>query len=461
MTGKKNQNGRKPGENQQNSPKSSFSSEWIASEDLLKVFAGLLIQRRVQNGPIDGSMLGWALQRLLRAETAPGGPYINSGGAVDPLANAAIALFLREEGVRLPALEAFVAQFEPQDLERQLRAAAPRVTAVSRVKLHELAANHEALLANINIQVRADITAWPDPLAATGERLFTKLLRADKTGEIRLMPQLFVSSLTISSKTNSDQLILLGAANVFFWIGGMLFDDFLDGEGRPELLPIATVAHRRALTLYRQVTAGAPEFSRLVEVLCLRADRANAWEVTQTRARVARGVIALPELPDYGDYWALADRSIGHMFGPLLIMRRLPGVTDAQRAQVEQGLRHYLIARQLNDDIHDWRQDLETGQLSAVVVELLRSTGVRPGSRRLTTLLPKIERYVMHEGLPHVYDLLHEHVVLARQSLTASGLIEPDSGLENLIARQESVMRAALKIHANHQQFLATFTDGQ
>jgi hypothetical protein len=460
MTGKKDRNGQKTSENRQNSPKSPFSSEWIASESLLTVFASLWVLHKKISGQIDGSRLAQALQRLVRAEVAPGGPYADVSGAVDTLANSAIAFFLREQGVQLSTLELFVAQFEPTDLEERLRAAALLPAAVA---LHKppsrLTAGYEGLLVSINVHVRADMAAWPEPLASAGERVFTELLRADTTGEIRLLAQLFTSSLTIPSKARDDKLVLLGTANVFFWIGGMLFDDFLDEEGRPELLPIATASHRHALALYRHATANQPELYEHIEMSCLRADRANAWEATHTRARVARGVIKLTQLPDYGDRWVLADRSIGHLFGPLLIARQLPVASDVQLVQLEQGLRHYLIARQLNDDIHDWRKDLKAGQLSAVVVELLRGASIRPGNHRITTLVPKIEHYFMDEGLRHVYDLLQEHVALARESLVASSLIASTGGLEDLIARQEFAMHTALKIHADHQQFLAIFTE--
>lgn len=447
----------KPSKNQQNNPPLPFSGGWTASDELLKVFAGLWVLSKESDRQIDGSSLAQALQRLVRAEIAPGGPYAGPSGSVDPLANAAIALFLRGKGIHLPALEPFVAQFEAEDLERQLRAVAPHVVVAPHTTVPRPAVANKMLLSRIDTRVRADMAAWPDLLATMGGQMFNTLLRADKTGEIRLMPRLLVSSLTTPPKIDDDELVRLGAANVFFWIGGMLFDDFLDEEGRPELLPVATVSHRHALALYRQVTAPRPELYEYIEASCLRADQANAWEVMHTRAQVARGAIKLPGLPDYGDHWALADRSIGHLFGPLLIARQLPGVTDAQLAQIEHGLRHYLIARQLNDDIHDWRKDLRAGQLSAVVVELLRGASILPGSHKLTTLVPKIEQYFMDEGLRGAYDLFHDHVVIARESLEASGLIVATGGLMDLITRQESAMHAALETKDNYQQFLTTF----
>lgn len=458
MTDRKSEKDQKPGRKPQNRPKPPFSSEWIASESLLTVFASLWKRQKEQGGQVDGLVLGQALQRLLRAETAPGGPYIDASGVVDPLANAAITLFLHEQGVYLPALEPFVAQFEPAKLKKRLNAAAvSHAVATIRAKLPRLTAGHEALLDSINTHVRTDMAAWPEPLATTGGRVFATLLRADKAGEIRLMPQLLANSLIVQPKIGDDRLVLLGAANAFFWIGGMLFDDFLDEEGKPELLPIATAAHRQALALYRRVTADKPELYEYIEASCLQADRANAWEVTHTRAPVTRGMIKLPELPEYDDFRALADRSIGHLFGPLLIIRQLPGISDSQRARVEQGLRHYLIARQLNDDIHDWRKDLRVGQLSVVVTELLRGVDIRPGNHRLTTLVPLVERHFMEAGLERTCGLLQEHVALARESLAMSGLTANTGGITDLITRQELTMHAALETNNNYRKFLATF----
>lgn len=460
MTDKNRLNGQEPGANQQNNTKRPFTDGWIASESLLTVFASLWMLCKGSSSQMDGSHLAQALQRLVSAEVAPGGPYADTSGVVDPLANAAIALFLRAKGVHLPTLAPFMAQFEPTDLEKRVRVAAiPDIEAAPRALPLNLTAGYEGLLVDINTRVRVDMAAWPDPLAALGEQMFAMLLRADKTGEIRLMPQLFAGSLAVSSDISNDQLVLLGVANVFFWIGGMLFDDFLDEEGKPELLPIATVAHRHALALYRQITAHNPRQYEHLETYCLRADHANAWEVTHARVRVTKGIITLSELPEYGDHWTLADRSIGHLFGPLLIMRQLSDATDVQLAHAEQGLRHYLIARQLNDDIHDWRKDLGVGQLSAVVVALLSGAGVRPGNHRLTTLIPTIEQHFMDRGLEFVGDLLEQHTALARESLAASGLVATAGGLNNLITRQESIMHAALETNDNYHKFLATFSD--
>lgn len=462
MTDKKRLNGRKPSKNQQNNTKSPFAADWIASERLLTVFATLWALCRGSTSQVDGSHIAQALQRLVRAERAPGGPYTDADGIIDPLTNAAIALFLQEQGVNLPALKPFVAGFELTNLEMHLReAAVPHGLPVSfSGEESSFITEHEALLAAITAQVRADMSAWPDLLATQGETVFSELLRADKTGEIRLMSQLFASSLVVAPAQRNEQFVLLGAANVFFWIGGMLFDDFLDEEGKPALLPIATASHRHALELYRQATMRKPRLHAYLEELCLQADYANTWEVVHARAQVRRGVIKLVAIPAYGDYWALADRSIGHLFGPLLLMHQGPRVTKAQLRHAEEGLRHYLIARQLNDDIHDWREDIASGQLSAVVAELLRGADVRPGNHRLTTLVPTIEQYFMDGGLQRVCALLGRHTALARESFAASGLIAATGGLEMLVARQETVMQAALRTHANHQKFLAVFTDG-
>lgn len=461
MQSSNNEKGRKTSKNTQNNTELPLSSAWIASQSLFTVFAGLWVLRENLGGHLDGSRLGKALQRLVSAEIAPGGPYAETNGVVDPLANATIALFLRGEGVRLPSLEPFLAQYEAVDLEKRMRTVATHDKAAAPgIVFRSLTDGNQLLLADIDARVRAAMTAWPSPLAPLGKEIFAALLRADKTGEIRLMPQLFASSLTVSPDMKSgEQLALLGAANVFFWIGGMLFDDFLDGEGKPELLPVATASHRQALALYRQVTAHNPAQYEQLEAYCLRADHANAWEVTHTRARVTGSIITLPELPDYDDLWALADRSTGHIFGPLLIMRQLPDVTDKQFVSIEQGLRHYLIARQLNDDICDWRKDLRAGQLSAVVVELLRGAHIRPGRHRLTTIMPKLERYFLVGGLQRTYGLLREHIDSARKLLAASGLFGAASSLEDLIAQQEAAMHRALNTHANYQKFLATFSD--
>lgn len=78
----------------------------------------------------------------------------------------------------------------------------------------------------------------------------------------------------------------------------------------------------------------------------------------------------------------LAQRAMGHVIGPLLELRDSDKLHSQQLA-IQRGLEQYLIARQLNDDIHDWKQDVSVGQITFVVAYLLKQLEVTPRTNNL------------------------------------------------------------------------------
>lgn len=429
-----------------------LDAHFIQTGSLRTVFEYLYRQRMGVHGQLDGSLLAHVLQRLITAEVTPGGPYQEPDGSIDPLANAYIAHFLALEGVQLPNLQPFIMQYD----EATLRSTISQVPVVAGQYSPVSTMRHAGLLAAIDKRVRIELLELPEPLDRMGSAAFERLLKADASGEIRLMPQLFLSSLAVPPRISRARLARLGAANVFFWIGGMLFDDFLDGEGRPERLPIATVLHRRALALYRHADTN-PAWHKLLEDYCNQADRANAWEVTMARAALHERQIAIPVLPDYGNGWPLADRSLGHLLGPLYVLRQA-GVTRRQTVAAWEALRRYLIVRQLNDDLHDWRDDMLAGQITMVATILLEGCGIAPGTYPVSDLVPRLERYFFDKGLEEVCALAYAYLADARMLLANAGIMKGRGGIYDLLDRQEATVRDALTMHANRRAFIRTIT---
>jgi hypothetical protein len=153
----------------------------------------------------------------------------------------------------------------------------------------------------------------------------------------------------------------------------------------------------------------------------------------------------------------LADRAFGHTIGPMLLVRQLPGVHPRQVRLVQSALQHYLIARQLNDDIHDWRKDLRAGQLSVVVTDMLHAIRVRPGRYDVERLVARLERRFLRQGLDRQCIRLIEHSRACRRALAASGLTKPEGGFMRLVDDLEASALAAQRIRANEQAFLQAY----
>jgi hypothetical protein len=297
----------------------------------------------------------------------------------------------------------------------------------------------------------------PEPLRTTGLAAWDEMRLADRNHEIVLMPQLFAEQLLRRVGSNDRQLVALGEANFFCWIATILYDDFIDEEGEPARLPIANVAYRTSLQLYRRVLAHAPRRYAYVERMYTAVDRANAWEVMYTRAPIEQGVITLNTLPHYGNRMVLADRAFGHAIGPMLLVQQVPGVRIQQVRLVQVALQHYLIARQLNDDIHDWRKDLRAGQLNVVVTDMLQALRVRSGRYDIESLVARLERRFLYRGLERQCTRLIEHVQACRRALAASGLTKSEGGFMRLVDDLEASAIAARQVQADEQAFLQTY----
>src|SRR5690606_507803 len=110
------------------------------------------------------------------------------------------------------------------------------------------------------------------------------------------------------------------------------------------------------------------KFHREVEKIMNRTDAANAWEIMHCRGEIENNALRIKKLPDYGDYWQLADRSLGHTVAVVGVMH---AAGQKNTKNICDFFKHYLIARQLNDDAHDWEEDLAKCHVNAVAARIL------------------------------------------------------------------------------------------
>lgn len=312
---------------------------------------------------------------------------------------------------------------------------------------------HQAVLR----MTKKQLSTLPAPLHITGLKVWDQMRRADRNHEIVLMPRFFAASLKQHPQLSEDCLQQLGAANFFCWISTIIYDDFIDEEGDPELLPLANVAHRLSLDTYRHALPNHPELQDYIAKVYTTVDCANAWEIANTRALIRDDSIILAALPYYGNRVVLAERAFGHAVGAMVIAQLSVGVTKKQVYKIERALQHYLIARQLNDDLHDWRKDLQVGQLSTVVTDLLRDANVVPGNYKLAKLVARLEVHFFSHGLKKVCTQLIGHVVKSRAALKSSHLMAETGGFITLLNDLEASALEAIEIQANEQAFLQSY----
>jgi hypothetical protein len=247
----------------------------------------------------------------------------------------------------------------------------------------------------------------------------------------------------------------LGLANLYGWLAYTVYDDFYDGAGQVDLLPAANVALRNSWRSFTQAVPGQPSLTALATETFAAIDGANAWELKHCRSPIKGKGIQLQAMPDYGGLSKAAERSLGHSLAPLAVLLAV-GVPPKSAAfrHIRQALFHYLIVRQLNDDVHDWQTDLEHGHISYVVTRILSDLKVKPGNYRLPDLTARGRQQFWHHTLPVLCQEMQSHVDQGRRELTASGLLKENNILAQLLSDLELSIADAARSQQEAVNFL-------
>lgn len=312
-----------------------------------------------------------------------------------------------------------------------------------------------------------------------GKRVMAKVFEGDKGKQVTLLPYFFSKSLKGAANREMDAeleelLVSLGLANLYGWIAYRIYDDFLDGEGSPELIPLAALCLREVTLIYARLI---PEEHRgLYDRLMDGMDAANAWERASAYFPDRSFFKAETELPDFQDHAVLAEKSLPHCLGPAVLVARYRGGGPAGRSDVRATVdffRHYIAARQLNDDAHDWQADLERGFVNSSATRILKSLREEQESSRKTFAFSELsergsgplsaetaealQRIFWNRIMPGVAADVHAEIAAARRALVAIEPIGDLSYLESLLAPLEAAADRALDERKKMLSFLSEY----
>lgn len=286
-----------------------------------------------------------------------------------------------------------------------------------------------------------------------------RIIAQDMDHQVAMLP--YIMQKVIKKDVEHDILHRLAMVSIWGWMAYTVFDDFLDEEGDTRLLPGAVFAHRRMLAAVLAALPTNAAFREEVRDILNRLDGANAWEMSNCRAKFVGRRLVIDKLPDYGDLWQLADRSLGHIIsaiGVLYAADYAPG--SAETTAVRDFFRHYLIARQLNDDAHDWQDDLRRGHVNAVAVLVLRRW---LGGAKGRTMAKGIDlkrqgdqlRLIMWEQvIAEVCETVEFHIAQAKQAVTEVSGLDPTPFLAVLYPLGQAT-KEALKARNDALEFIA------
>lgn len=417
------------------------------------------------NQEVDGRLQAALAHRLVAAEVEPGGPYRDRNGIVEHDANMLLGRYVARVAKPLPKLALYVTAAEswigqtinidadPNDTPEV--AAARRVRKKMRAHTAGRAASRDKNKKLIYNAALGEIEGLAPHLRQQAFAAINALSRVDKSAEVGLLPLMYAQSMRARPASMTDVLCRdLGIANIFCWVAYTIFDDFIDSEGVAATMPVAAYAQRAMLKKYMDIT-NSEEIYRLVSEVFNTMDEANSWELNHCRAEVNNGVVKLESLPQYSDLHFLYERSLGHALGPLLLQQRV----DASRVgSLRRALCSYLIARQLNDDLHDWVEDLSAGRISVVVAQLLKDAGIRSGSVNVTSLLPTLQKVFWQTTAPAMCQLTLNYCQDARNQLNRMVSVRQQSPILGLIQHLEEGIHHSQRLRTNGDQFLRSWS---
>lgn len=449
-----------------------INSDWIRNGDLASVFAALHAAHHIDASFITGEHLSAVVERLTSCEVTIGGPYKNNDGTIEPVANAYISASMSWMAEPLPQVLHLLQQLPSyysvtaDDLPlylvldtassalitteyQQELLSAIAVSVHSFDKKEDTIKQHYGSMADeIYTTCRKNITEnLPEPLASLSLKMFENVRTSDDNYEISLLPYFYAAALckTTGALIDAPLCHSLGVANMYAWMAYTTYDDFLDGAGEPIALSIAHTALRMMQEEYRQVLSTDAEFQAFIRQSMIMLDAANTQEIAEHRFNVSKSAIHVAPLRAYGQCELLANRAIMHIAGPMAVLKAHDnGTTASEHAYTLQAFKHYLIARQVSDDIQDWADDLQKGHISCVVAELLRDLRLQPGVYLFRELMPLAKQCFWRTTLPRITHMALEQIGQARASFATAGLILADTdALNALLVAVEQTLKEA------------------
>jgi hypothetical protein len=241
----------------------------------------------------------------------------------------------------------------------------------------------------------------------------------------------------------------LSLANLYGWMAYKIYDDTLDGGNSSSLIPCANFFLRTLAEIYTSLGARNKGIRSLFNETMDRIDNAYAWEQKYCAISVEEDDPLPQGLPPFGDYQILADRSIGHAMGPLAELLFVGCAADSEEYKnTELFFRHYLIARQLHDDAHDWADDLLRGRVNsigALVVHHFQERHPHGENMPITKMIPALRKLFWEDILDSGARMIAFHITAAREAREKASFLADVDFMEDALRELETAARRAVK----------------
>jgi len=447
---------------------SQKNKNWEFGESLLSDFCTLSTLAEYDKSIINGSALARITKRLTEIEEKEGGPYRSPDGKIDPAINAAVARFLSLFEVELLSLKTFNEQTDetygiPETEALKIAKSLSKKKSMEQSEnTGSFTAEESKIMEIIYKKFDERMAIFSPELRSTARSAIDKTISGNRDKQMSLMSFYAKQALGRKGGQISDEVVAeMGLANIFFWTAFIIYDDFWDEDeaAQSRLLPIANIFARHYINYFTTLLSKDSGFSIFFEQLMDNLDAANFWETQTCRTKIEGSAFHIPKtLPNYEDYENKFRPASGHILGSVAMLMLLGYKIDSPEVKnFIDYFRHYLIAMQINDDAHDWEEDMRRGHISTVVDLLLLDFGRKEGIIDLEKDLPELKKVFWFKTIKKAAETAISHTEKSRQALNNVGVFEDIKPLERIIDTSENIAKKALKEQMESVNFLETY----
>jgi len=463
---------------------SKKNDSWQFSSSTALNFLALSALAKYNKDLIDGKALAHILMALGSIEVKEGGPYYpymagmdNGNKSIDLGANAAIAYFLSLLDVELPSLNdllekaikenSFDSSFFDQSVVMYLVSLSnlglkENNNEKDEEKLRSMNEKEEDMLNKILEMGEKRFSTLEEEIKGYALAEIKKTIKGNPDKQMSLMSYFMRKALGEKGEKFSDEFIAqLGLANIFFWTAFIIYDNFWDEdeEADPKILPVANLFARDFTTVFNSILPLELGFNEFFREIMDNLDAANTWETTHCRMKVEGTKVYVPEIiPDYGNFEQKYYPASAHILGPVAMLVKLGYAIDSSKVKnLIAYFKNYLIPKQINDDLHDWEEDLRRGNISTVVAMLLEDFGKDRKIIDLENDLAELQKIFWFKTLPKAGAIVLDFISKSQKYLAVMESLENRSPLEQYIFHEEKIIQEALSEQKATVDLLETY----
>lgn len=291
------------------------------------------------------------------------------------------------------------------------------------------------------------------------DNILNKVKAIDTDGEISNLSVEFYESLKQRhnnlfklSKSKKSEYSL---ANIYTWITYSIIDSLLDTEYKARLLPIVAMLQRKIVHHY--LRAGVK--FELIESLFNEVDGANITEIRLRKnieVDIDKDTLVIHSMDNNRTKRLTYQKSIAHCIGPIAIAS---AVSPSNSYKIKNALKLYCEARQLNDDLHDWEDDLANGEVTYVICELFKASSIGVGRHRYSDIIEQLKEAYWSETLTKLCKLIEADIAKSKKILENNILKKNSQFVSMFLTPISDSAKTANEGHLYDKEFLESMVD--